>query len=73
MSSDYSSPVIADDKIFFVRRQGAVHVVKPGREFEQLGVNKFEGEADYSASPAVSDGNLFIRSSKKLYCVANAD
>jgi outer membrane protein assembly factor BamB len=72
-SSDYSSPVIADGKIFFVRRQGAVHVVKTGREFEQLGVNKFEGEADYSASPAVSNGDLFIRSSKKLYCVANSD
>jgi outer membrane protein assembly factor BamB len=73
MSSDYSSPVIADGKIYFVRRQGAVHVVKPGREFAQLGVNKFEGEADYSASPAVSDGALFIRSSKKLYCVVKMD
>lgn len=73
MSSDYSSPVIADGKIIFVRRQGAVHVVKAGREFEQLAVNKFEGEADYSASPAVSNGNLFIRSSKKLYCVAKTE
>jgi outer membrane protein assembly factor BamB len=73
MSSDYSSPVLADGKVIFVRRQGAMHVVKTGREFEQLAVNKFEGEADYSASPAVSDGDLFIRSSKKLYCVAKTE
>jgi outer membrane protein assembly factor BamB len=67
---DYSSPIIADGKVIFARRNGEIYVFKTGREFEQLAVNKFSGEADYSASPAASDGQLFIRSSKKLYCVA---
>ena len=28
---------------------------------------------DFSATPAISEGQLFIRSSKYLYCVANSD
>jgi outer membrane protein assembly factor BamB len=70
---DYSSPIIADGKLYFARRNGEVYVFTTGREFEQLAVNKFAGEADYSASPAASDGQLFIRSSKKLYCIAVAE
>jgi outer membrane protein assembly factor BamB len=70
MSQDYSSPVVAGDKMYFARRGGEVFVFKLGREFEQLAVNKFPGEADYSATPAIADGQIFIRSSKKLYCVA---
>lgn len=67
---DYSSPVAADGKIFFVRRGGETFVLAPGREFKQLAVNKFAGDdGDFSATPAVSDGELFIRSSNKLYCV----
>lgn len=69
LSQDYSSPVVAGDKMYFARRGGEVYVFQLGREFEQLAVNKFPGEADYSASPAIADGQLFIRSSKKLYCV----
>jgi outer membrane protein assembly factor BamB len=67
---DYSSPIIADGKIYFPRRGGEVYVFATGRDFQQLAVNKFSGEADYSATPAASDGQLFIRSSKKLYCIA---
>jgi outer membrane protein assembly factor BamB len=70
---DYSSPIAADGKIYFVGRNGQTFVLALGREFHQLAVNKFDGEADYSASPAASDGQLFIRSSKKLYCVANKE
>ena len=63
--------MIADGKLYFVRRGGDVHVLATGREFKQLAVNKFAGDdGDFSASPAVSDGAIFIRSSNKLYCVA---
>ncbi len=71
MSQDYASPVAADGKMYFTRRAGEVHVFALGREFSQLAVNKFPGEADYSSTPAIADGQIFIRSSKKLYCVAN--
>ncbi|MHC4880620.1 MAG: outer membrane protein assembly factor BamB family protein [Planctomycetota bacterium] len=71
---DYSSPVIADSKLFFARRSGDVFVVKVGREFEQLSVNRFNSSAgDFHATPAVSGGQLFIRSSRTLYCVSSRE
>jgi outer membrane protein assembly factor BamB len=68
---DYSSPVIADGKLYFVRRTGETYVLALGREFKQLAVNVFASDdGDFNATPAVSDGALVIRSSNKLYCVA---
>ncbi|MCA9082930.1 MAG: PQQ-binding-like beta-propeller repeat protein [Planctomycetaceae bacterium] len=68
---DYSSPIIADGKLIFCRRSGDTYVIKAGPEFEQLAVNRFSSsEGDFSATPAAADGQLFIRSSKTLYCVS---
>lgn len=71
-SGDYASPVLADGKLYFSSRSGDVFVLKIGEGFEQLAVNHL-GEAgeDFSATPAVSNGCLFIRSSKNLYCVGS--
>lgn len=67
---DYSSPVAGDGKIYYVARNGEIFVVQAGAEFEQLSVNRLTDQAeDFSASPAISDGQIFIRSSKNLYCV----
>ena len=67
---DYSSAVAADGKLYFVRRSGEMYVLALGREFKQLAANKFDSDdGDFSATPAVSDGKLFIRSSNKLYCI----
>lgn len=67
---DYSSPVVADGKIFYVTRNGDIHVIQVGSDFKSLAVNRLTNdEEDFSASPAVSDGQLFIRSSKHIYCV----
>jgi outer membrane protein assembly factor BamB len=68
---DYSSPVLADGKIYFVSRSGVIYVYAAGPEFKLRGQNHFASDhGDFSATPAVSDGQLFIRSSKYLYCVA---
>jgi outer membrane protein assembly factor BamB len=68
---DYGSPVVSDGKLYFVRRNGDAFVLATGREFKQLAMNKFASdEGDFSATPAISDGQIFIRSSNKLYCVA---
>lgn len=71
---DYSSAIIADGKLIYARRAGDVFVVKLGDEFKQLAVNRFDSsQGDYNAAPAVSDGQLFIRSSGTLYCVSSGD
>lgn len=67
---DYSSPVLADGKLYYLRRGGEAYVLAAGREYKPLAMNKFASDdGDFSATPAVSDGELFIRSSNKLYCV----
>ena len=46
-------------------------VLKATDKFEQLATNRVTSESeDFSATPAVSDGQLFIRSSKHVYCIA---
>ena len=71
MNQSYASPVIADGKLYFMTRAGLCYVFTLGEELEQVATNKFgSDEADFSATPAISDGEIFIRSSKKLYCVA---
>jgi outer membrane protein assembly factor BamB len=67
---DYSSPVVADNKLVYVSRSGEMFVVELGDEFKQLAVNRFEGDnTEFSATPAISDGQIFFRSNKSLYCV----
>jgi outer membrane protein assembly factor BamB len=67
---DYSSPVAADGKLYFVSRSGAGAVLALGPEFQQLASNSLgeEGE-EFSATPAISNGELFVRSNRRLYCI----
>ena len=70
---DYASPVLVNGKIYFIARSGEAFVYATGPEFKLLGQNRFAAEGgDFSSTPAISDGQLFIRSSKYLYCVADA-
>jgi outer membrane protein assembly factor BamB len=71
---DYASPVLAGGKLYFPSRSGDIFVLKAGDRFEQLAANHL-GDAgeDFSATPAVSRGCLFIRSSRCLYCVASPE
>lgn len=69
--SDYSSPVIGDGKIYYVTRAGEIHVLKAGDTFEKLATNRLTSDAeDFSATPAISNGQIFIRSNKHLYCIS---
>lgn len=69
--TDYSSPVIGDGKIYYVSRAGDIHVLKASEIFEKLATNRLTSESeDFSATPAISNGQIFIRSNKHLYCVS---
>lgn len=70
---DYSSPIAVDGKLYYVSRGGDMYVIKLGAEFEQLGANRVTADReDFSGTPATSDGDLYIRSSKFLYCVGTS-
>jgi outer membrane protein assembly factor BamB len=67
---DYASPVAANGHLYHVSRRGEVLVIKLGPKFELVSRNRIEGDtSDHSATPAISNGQLFLRSAKTLYCV----
>ncbi|MCA9060143.1 MAG: PQQ-like beta-propeller repeat protein [Planctomycetaceae bacterium] len=68
--SDYASLVLGDGKLYYVTRGGDIHVMSAGSTFEHLAVNRVTADReDFSATPAISEGQLFFRSNKALYCV----
>ena len=61
------SPVLADGRIYITNEDGVTSVVKAGPTFEVLAENDFD---DYVlSSPAISDGQIFIRTTGFLYCI----
>lgn len=70
-SPDYGSPIIAGDKIYYTKGNGETFVMNADGEGEQVAVNKLTDDAEiFSGTPAVSKGQLLIRSNKYLYCVS---
>ena len=62
-----ASPILADGKIYVTSEDGITSVFKTGPKFELLAENNMEG---YCLSTiAVSDGQLFIRTDKQLFCI----
>jgi outer membrane protein assembly factor BamB len=69
--SDYSSPVAAGDTIYYVSSNGDTHVFKASEAFELIAVNQVTPDAEvFAATPAISQGELFLRSNKHLYCIS---
>ncbi len=71
-NADYSSPIIAGEHIIQFTRNGESYVIKPGNEFELVSHNPAfrDDDSAFSATPAVSEGELFIRSENNLYCIS---
>lgn len=62
-----ASPVLADGKLYVTSEDGITSVFRAGPKFELLAENEL-GEYCLS-SPAVSGGQIFIRTSNHLYCI----
>jgi outer membrane protein assembly factor BamB len=62
-----ASPVAFDGKLLLTSEDGDTYVIKAGPKHEVLATNSV-GEPVY-ASPAISDGMIFIRGEKNLYCI----
>jgi len=62
-----ASPVLADDKLYVTNEDGLTSVVKAGPKFEVVAENALN---DYTlSSPAISDGQIFIRTAQQLFCI----
>jgi outer membrane protein assembly factor BamB len=65
----YSTPLLAGDKMYCVGRETGTYVIAAKPQFELLATNIIAGDDSISnASPAVSDGQIFLRSNKYAYC-----
>ena len=62
----HASPVLIEGRLFFINDDGRINVIKPGRKFESVATYEL-GEQCY-ASPAISDGRVFVRGFKNLFC-----
>jgi outer membrane protein assembly factor BamB len=66
----YASPLLAGGKLYFVSQRKGTYVVAATPEFKLLAHNVFEDDSSRTnASPAVSAGQLLLRSDQYLYCI----
>ena len=65
--SPTSPRTIHDDPWYVMGRDGTMSVVKSGRHFELLAANTLDD--NFTASPAVSNGRLYLRGFRSLYAI----
>ena len=65
-----ASPVLADGKIYVTNEDGVTTVVRAGPKFEVLAENNLDEHC--LSSPAISDGQIFIRTAGHLYSIGQS-
>ncbi|WP_417380544.1 PQQ-binding-like beta-propeller repeat protein [Gimesia sp.] len=67
----YASIVLADGKLYVTTRDSGVIVLKAGPEYVELARNEIKSDDDlFNASPAVSEGSIYLRTNGYLYRIA---
>jgi outer membrane protein assembly factor BamB len=67
-NASWSSPVLAGDRLYVANQNADVFVLRANPTFECLATNSIGGEP-MNASLAVSDGEVFMRTDKCLWCI----
>jgi outer membrane protein assembly factor BamB len=65
----WSSPVAFDGKLLLSSEDGDTHVVAAGPSYQVIRTNSLDGPI--YASPALSDGHIYIRTAGKLFSIRN--
>lgn len=63
-----SSPVGVKGKLYLASENEDVVVLKMGEKYEVLAVNTMPDEV-FIATPAITGGEIFLRSQKRIYCI----
>ena len=69
MGLQYSSAVLANGLVYMPNDEGLITVIKPGPKFEYVAKNSI-GER-MNASPAISNGKIYLRGYQHLFCITN--
>jgi outer membrane protein assembly factor BamB len=68
-AGEYVSVVAGDGKVFALTRDKGLWVLAAGGKFEKLAHNQLDDSSIFNGSPAISDGQIFLRSNAYLYCI----
>ena len=67
---EYVSAVAAGNKLFALTRFDGLFVLDAADKFTKLDHHEFTGDTSiFNASPAISNGRLYLRSNAYLYCI----
>ena len=67
LGKQYSSPVLANGLVYMPNDDGVITVIKPGPEFNAIAKNSIDERMN--ASPAISNGKIFLRGDQHLFCI----
>lgn len=68
-----ASPWAFNGRVFCANEYGETFVVKAGRDFELLHVNRLTEDDMIMASPAIAGGRVFLRTGRGLFCITKAE
>lgn len=71
LGKQYSSPVLANGLVYMPNDEGTITVIKPGATFEAIAINSI-GEK-MNASPAISNGRIYLRGEQHIYCLGSKE
>ncbi len=71
LGKQYSSPVLANGLVYMPNDEGTITVIKPGASFEVIAKNSI-GEK-MNASPAISNGRIYLRGEQHIYCIGSKE
>ena len=66
----YSSPIGADGKVYIASEHGKVVVLRAAGDWEILAINDFD--SDIYATPAISGGQMYIRTQSAIYAIGSS-
>jgi len=71
-ASFYASAQVINGKLIAFSRFDGAYVLEASTELTEIAHNSLDDNSDFSASPAVSNGQMFVRSDDYLYCIAGS-
>jgi len=63
----YSSPIVADGKVYIIDMSGKAHIIEVSREFNLIAEPELGEEA--FATPAFAQDRIYLRGREHLYCI----
>jgi outer membrane protein assembly factor BamB len=63
----FSSPVIAENRVYLMDRTGMMHIFQADKEYVSVGEPKLEERS--ACTPAFSNGRIYLRGDKNLFCI----